>query len=90
MDKYYGYGELELRYQWNNGMLLSGLVRPGLALERGFVQIDYSFPWHQLPPFKRAYSALHLWFQARHGHGESLFGYRERATALAIGFGFRP
>ena len=91
LRQYFGYGQLEFGYIWENDIRFVARVRPGTRWPRGNIKTDMTIPFHIMTKsLPKSWSRASLWIQVWHGYGESLVGYRESATAVAVGFGFRP
>ncbi len=78
---YYGYGELELRYLFDNNHMLSMMGRWNMAKGNSCAQVDYSWPSFS----KNAFFFVHLWT----GYGESLIDYNHYITNYGFGIIFK-
>jgi phospholipase A1 len=77
MERYYGYGELQLLQKIGNHTL-TVMVRNNLRRSdnKGAVQLDWSFPLHK---------KLKGYIQYFNGYGESLVDYNHLNNRIGIG-----
>ncbi|WP_221252075.1 phospholipase A [Desulfuromonas versatilis] len=85
IEKFYGYGELRLGYEFANrfqdGHMATLLTRWNFATAKGGLQFDYSLP----TPSRNLFLFAHLWT----GYGESLIDYNRSLTRYGIGVMFK-
>ncbi len=85
IEKFYGYGELRLAYEFANrfqdGHMATLMTRWNFATEKGGLQFDYSLP----TPSRNVFLFAHLWT----GYGESLIDYNRSLTRYGIGVMFK-
>ncbi|WP_075149031.1 phospholipase A [Thauera chlorobenzoica] len=80
--EYRGYGELEIRFGRDDGLMLSGLLRRGSAGKTS-AQLDLSYPLRR-SIFSGVGAFVHL--QYFRGHGETLIDYSEsRGSQFRLG-----
>ena len=89
IGNFYGYARLRLARFWENGAKVSLMGRVGGKLNRGAIQADLALPWKSVFGTKNLSQKNSLWFQAWHGYGETLLGYRIRSTSVGVGIGIQ-
>lgn len=80
IEEFLGYGDLTLRYQFNNASLLRWMIRYNPATGHGASEMDYSFP------IQDRFFLLIQWFS---GYGDSLIDYDKRLDRIGIGIAFK-
>lgn len=81
---YRGYVDLRLKAGWARGLQLAAWGRAGQDFERGSVQVDLTYPLHNL--LSRSFS-FYLQAQYFNGYGESLLYYNEHSATWRVGIG---
>ncbi|OAM31181.1 phospholipase [Eikenella longinqua] len=76
INRYMGYGDLQLHYRLNNRHSLGALARYNPSSGRGGLQLDYTFP---------IAGRLKGYVQGFHGYGESLLDYNHKHNSIGIG-----
>ena len=77
IEDFYGYGELQLRYEWANHHMASLIGRWNPETGNSGAQVDYSWPGFG----KNVFLFVQLWS----GYGESLIDYNEYITSFGFG-----
>lgn len=83
LERYRGYADVRATIGAPGGIELAALVRVGDEFDRGSLQLDLTFPLHQI-----RWVGFTWYLQAQYftGYGESLLHYNERSEAFRIGF----
>lgn len=82
LERYRGYGEYQLVFARKNGWNLGFLGRVGSHLDRGSVQLDFTYPLQ----VSYGHFANFLLLQYFDGYGESLLSYNTKSRMLRAGF----
>ena len=77
---YLGYGDVLLRWGFDNDKSMSLLLRQSFKSGRGFAQLDWTSP--------KLFGPARVYIQATSGYGESLIDYNFRQNTLGIGFAY--
>jgi len=77
IEEYLGYGELQLKYGKNDGILLDMMLRKGTSDYNGAVELNVSCPIKPLNLF--------LYGQVFYGYGDALRLYNEEVASFRIG-----
>ena len=77
---YLGYGDVVLRWQFDNDRSMSLLVRQSFKSGRGFAQLDWTS--------RKLVGAARVYVQATSGYGESLIDYNFRQNTIGAGFAY--
>lgn len=84
LTDYRGYVDLRLKAGWARGLQVAAWGRAGQDFDRGSVQVDLTYPLHNL--LSRSFS-LYLQAQYFNGYGESLLYYNEHSETWRVGIG---
>jgi len=84
LTDYRGYLDLRLKAGWARGVQVAGWLRSGRDFNHGSVQVDLTYPLHNL--LSRSFS-LYLQAQYFNGYGESLLYYDQRSEIWRVGLG---
>ena len=76
INRYMGYGDLQLYYRFNDRQSLGALARYNPASGKGGLQLNYTFP---------IAGRLKGYVQAFHGYGESLLDYNHKHNSIGLG-----
>ncbi|MBS9779037.1 MAG: phospholipase A [Moraxellaceae bacterium] len=76
IEDFYGYGDVKVDYQLENGNNISGTFRYNPATNKGATEIAYTRPLE---------NNINLYMNLFHGYGESLIDYNHKDTTLGIG-----
>ncbi len=79
MEKYYGYGDLQLAYHWGDAEI-AALMRNNLRFDggnKGAIQLDWTYPINE---------RFSWYIQYFYGYGESLIDYDVKTSRIGIGF----
>ncbi len=76
IEDFYGYGDLTLSYDLDDGRRLSGTFRYNPSTSNGSAQVDYIYPMD---------NKINLYMNLFHGYGESLIDYNHKDTTVGIG-----
>ncbi|MEN8254267.1 MAG: phospholipase A [Verrucomicrobiota bacterium] len=80
IEEYLGYGELQLKYGKDDGILVDLMLRKGTSGYNGAVELNASYPVKLLNIF--------LYGQAFYGYGDALRIYDEETASFRIGVAF--
>lgn len=84
LPDYRGHADLTMKMGWDDGLMLTSLVRAGDSFTKGSVQVDLSYPLKRL--FPAVSDGMYVYLQAFTGYGEALLDYDERSTSVRAGF----
>ena len=76
INRYMGYGDLQMYYRFNDRQSLGALARYNPASGKGGLQLNYTFP---------IAGRLKGYVQAFHGYGESLLDYNHKHNSIGLG-----
>ena len=76
INRYMGYGDLQMYYRFNDRQSLGSLARYNPASGKGGLQLNYTFPIS---------GRLKGYVQAFHGYGESLLDYNHKHNSIGLG-----
>jgi phospholipase A1 len=77
---YLGYGDVLLRWGFDNDKSVSVLLRQSFKTGRGFAQLDWTS--------RKLFGPARVYVQAASGYGESLIDYNFRQNTIGIGFAY--
>jgi phospholipase A1 len=77
---YLGYGDVLLRWGFDNDKSVSVLLRQSFKTGRGFAQLDWTS--------RKLFGPARVYVQATSGYGESLIDYNFRQNTIGIGFAY--
>ena len=83
LPSYRGYADLRATLGWLDGLQLASMVRVGDGADKGSLTLDLTYPMSRLAT--RSFS-LYLHAQYFTGYGESFLLYKERSSAVRVGF----
>lgn len=76
IEDFYGFGDVQFFYDFNDQDSLGGMVRLNPSTGKGAIQLDYT---HRLD------NNLNAYLQLFHGYGESIIDYNYEDTTIGVG-----